>query len=63
MSIHVKFQLVLACEALSTTFTSKRPLSGVCSNVSVKVRNPRKLGLAKGAGVRSDVVVNLRGEY
>ena len=63
MSIHVEFQLVLSCEALSTTFTSKRPLSSVCSDVSVKVRNPRKLGLAKGACVRSDVVVNLREEY
>ena len=63
MSIHVEFQLVLSCKALSTTFTSKRPLSSVCSDVSVKVRNPGKLGLAKGTCVRSDVVVNLREEY
>ena len=62
VSIHVQLQLVLSCKALSTTFASKRSFSSVCSNVSIEMRNPCKLGFAESTCIRSYVIVHLKEE-
>ena len=63
MSVHVKLQFVLPSKALPAPLTSEGSLSSVSPDVSVEVGHPGELGLAVGAGVGTDAVVNLRVKY
>ena len=60
MSVHVKLELVLPGEALAAPLAGEGPLPGVGPDVPVEVGHPGELGLAVGAGVGADAVVDLR---
>ena len=62
MTVHVKLQFVLPSKALPAPLTGEGSLSGVSPDVSVEVRHPGELGLAVGAGVRTDAVVDLNSQ-
>ena len=59
MTVHVELQFVLASEALAAPLAGEGSLPGVSPDVPVEVRHPGELGLAVGAGVRTDAVVDL----
>ena len=60
MSVHVQLEFVLPSKALATPLAGEGSLPGVSPDVPVEVRHAGKLGLAVGAGVGPDAVVDLR---
>ena len=59
MSVHVQLEFVLPSKALATPLAGEGSLPGVSPDVPVEVRHAGKLGLAVGAGVGTDAVVDL----